>query len=52
MEQIPKYTDCLPIILAHLSKLGPEGGGFEFGYDIFPDNAHLDDVDDLSIFTG
>lgn len=52
LKHISRYLGRLPMILEHLCKLGPDGGGFEFGYDIFPENSHLDDPNDLSVFTG
>lgn len=51
VARLHRYIDNLPLILDQLRKLGPEGGGFEFGYDILPEEG-LEDPNDINIFTG
>jgi hypothetical protein len=47
-----RYIDNFQMIAELLRKLGPEGGGFEFGYDILPEHSQLDDSNTIEIFTG
>ena len=46
---LDRIKPALPRIYAELEKLD---AGITFGYDIFPDEKELDDVDDMAIFTG
>ena len=52
VAKLSRYIDNLPMIVEQLRKLGPDGGSFEFGYDILPEHSHLDDPKDADIFTG
>ena len=40
------------MIVEQLYKLGPQGGVFEFGYNILSENLTPDNSDDIHIFIG
>jgi len=52
VANLGRYIDNFQMIAALLRELGPEGGGFEFGYDILPEPSRLEDRNSLKIFTG
>lgn len=49
LTHLDRVKSALPRIYAELEKLD---AGFTFGYDIFPNEKELDDVEDMAIFTG
>jgi len=52
VANLGRYIDNFQMIAELLRKLGPEGGGFLFGYDILPEPSRLDDSNSIEIFTG